>query len=223
MIDRERQVLADVRAVLLDGVDGVGIASSTQRPRSGAQRRSTLRPMVETAILALVVALGAQFAVQSRVVAGTSMEPTLHDGERVLVNRLAYLWGSSPRRGDVVIFKAWPRRLDPFDSTTSEGDDFIKRVVGIPGDVIEIRSGAVILNGQPLNEPYVDNLTQGDVDPLVVTRDEYFVLGDNRSNSSDSRLFGTLGSDRIVGRAWIRYWPFETVGRIVLAQDEEES
>ena len=223
MIDRERQALADVRAVLLDGVDETGNAPSTQRPRSGVQRRSALRPMIETAILALVVALGAQAAVQSRVVAGSSMEPTLRDGERVLVNRLAYLGGSSPQRGDVVIFKAWPRRLDPFDATTSEGDDFIKRVVGIPGDVIEIRSGSVILNGQPLNEPYLDSLTQGNIDPLVVTRDEYFVLGDNRSNSSDSRLFGTLGSDRIVGRAWLRYWPFETVGRIVFAQDEEGS
>ncbi len=183
-------------------------------PSSSSSRVRSWRPLVEVGIVTMLLALAAQTAVQSRVVEGSSMEPTLRDGERVLVDRVAYIGSREPRRGDVVVFRAWPRRMDPFDSEMADAEDFIKRVIAIPGDVIEVRDGRVIVNGRTLDEKHSDQPTVGEVDPLVVAGGEYFVLGDNRNNSSDSRLFGTLSEDRIVGRAWARYWPFGNAGRM---------
>ena len=134
---------------------------------------------------------------------GPSMEPTLHTGERVLVNKLAYWNFGEPQRGDVVVFHAW-----------TQHEDFIKRVIGLPGDTVEVKDNHVYVNGAPLDEPYLDQPTTGQESPVHVGADEVFVMGDNRGNSSDSRHYGPLPQVEIVGKAWLRYWPLGSAGFI---------
>lgn len=177
------------------------------RTAAGAGRLggATVREIVEMTVLTLLMSAVIQLVVQSREVEGASMEPNFHTGERVLVNRLAYRGFREPQRGDVIVFHAWH---------SAGEEDYIKRVVGLPGDVVEIRDGTVFLNGSPFDEPYLDQTTQSALGPTVVPEGAYFVLGDNRGNSSDSRLFGPLPLDKIVGRAWLRYWPPDVAGAI---------
>jgi len=170
-------------------------------PSAGAL---TWRDIAETALLTIVVSIGVHTAVQSRQVEGSSMEPTLHTGERVLVNKLAYVNFAAPARGDVVVFHAW-----------SQHEDFIKRVVGLPGDTVEVKRNQVFVNDVPLDEPYLDQPTTGTDGPVRVGADEVFVMGDNRGNSSDSRHYGPLPRAQIVGKAWLRYWPIQDVGAIL--------
>lgn len=179
----------------------VGRASSDPARFGGA----TVREIVEMTVLTLLMSAVIQLVVQSREVEGASMEPNFHTGERVLVNRLAYQGFREPQRGDVIVFHAWHSAGD---------EDYIKRVVGLPGDVVEIHEGGVYINGSRYAEPYLDQSTQSSLGPTVVPDDTYFVLGDNRGNSSDSRLFGPLPVERIVGRAWLRYWPPDVAGPV---------
>jgi signal peptidase I len=162
----------------------------------------TLRDIVETLFLTVLIAFGIQFAVQSRLVEGSSMEPTLHNGQRLLINRLSYASLSEPQRGDIVVFRAWDQQ-----------EDFIKRVIGVPGDEIEISDRTILVNGSKLDEPYLDQAnSSGHIGPLVLPPDQYYVMGDNRGNSSDSRIHGPLSQDRILGKAWVSYWPPENLG-----------
>jgi signal peptidase I len=145
------------------------------------------------------------FVAQAFRVQGTSMEPLLLDGERIVVNKFIYRF-QSIERGDVVVF--WYPR-DPSVS-------FIKRVVGLPGDLVEIRAGRLVVNGMPAREEYlpasfrdVDNLP-----PTEVRKGYYFVLGDHRRSSNDSRSWGEVPEKYIYGRAVFRFWPFRRVGPI---------
>jgi signal peptidase I len=145
------------------------------------------------------------FVAQAFRVQGTSMEPLLRDGDRIVVSKLAYRLGPI-ERGDVVVF--WYPR-DPSIS-------FIKRVVGLPGDQVEIRAGRVFVNGTPIREPY---LPEGfrDVDSYPrteVRRGHYFVLGDHRQSSNDSRSWGQVPEKYIYGRAVFRFWPVDEIGPI---------
>jgi signal peptidase I len=135
-------------------------------------------------------------------VEGSSMEPSLHDGEFVVVNRLAYRW-NKPTRGDIIVFN-FP--LDPQRR-------FIKRIIGLPGDTISAHSDHIYVNGIPLSEPYIAApvLYTGQ---WVVGETEVFVLGDNRNNSSDSQNWGPLPEAEIIGRAELVYWPPEVIGVI---------
>jgi len=153
--------------------------------------------VLETLLLSAALFLAIN-ALSARVrVDGFSMKPTLQDGEFVLINRLAYRMGL-PQRGDIIVFH-FP--LDP------GSQDLIKRVIGLPGDLITVRGGVVSVNGQPLREPYIAAapLYSGE---WVVTQDELFVLGDNRNDSSDSHSWGMLPYKDIVGKAVFIYWPF---------------
>jgi signal peptidase I len=154
-----------------------------------------LLDLLETVGLAIVLFLVIN-ALSARVrVDGSSMLPTLHDGEFVLVNRLAYHIGQ-PSRGDIIVFQ----------STTVSDLDLIKRVIGLPGDHIVIGDGKVSVNGQTLNEPYIAAapLYNGEWD---VPDDYLFVLGDNRNDSSDSHAWGFLPIQNVVGKALLIYWP----------------
>jgi signal peptidase I len=153
--------------------------------------------VLETLLLSAVLFLAIN-ALSARVrVDGFSMKPTLQDGEFVLVNRLSYLVGA-PQRGDIIVFH-FP--LDP------ASQDLIKRVIGLPGDVIAVQSGVLSVNGQPLPEPYIAAapLYSGE---WVVPAGELFVLGDNRNDSSDSHSWGMLPLKEVVGKAVLIYWPF---------------
>lgn len=143
------------------------------------------------------------FVAQAHIVHGHSMEPNLHTEQRLIVEKLSYRF-DVPQRQDVVVIER------------GEGQDrLIKRVIGLPGEMVEIRGGQVFINGRLLDEPYLPtNMTQANFGPKLVPPDQIFVLGDNRNNSNDSRYFGTIPVEQITGRAWLAYWPFADIGFI---------
>jgi signal peptidase I len=152
----------------------------------------------------MIACLVVVFIVQPVKVEGTSMLPRLHDGERIFVNKLIYYddwrWGPKLDRGDIVVF--W----FPDDPSKS----YIKRVIGLPGDTVEIHEGIVRVNGRDLDETYLDprlNLSHRNAGPHYVKPNYYFVMGDNRDNSSDSRIWGLVPKKYIYGKALFRYWP----------------
>lgn len=164
------------------------------------QQRATswLRETAETIVLAVVIFLLLQLVVRNFRIQGNSMQPTLETGQFVLVERVSYRF-SAPKRGDIVIFE-YPR---------APQEDFVKRIIGLPGETVDIASGQVYINGTPLVEPYVHGQPTLTYRPIHLTLgpDEYFVMGDNRAGSSDSRTWGPLPRRNIVGRAWLSYWP----------------
>jgi signal peptidase I len=131
------------------------------------------------------------------------MEPNFHDGQFLVVNKLVYLL-HPPERGDVIVF------VPP----NSEARDFIKRVIGLPGDRVQVLNGRVFINGESLQEPYPLNAASYTFSSMTVPADEYFVLGDNRNNSSDSHSWGTVPLKKIIGKAWVTYWPPQVMGLI---------
>ena len=164
---------------------------------------SMLRELIETLILTLVIFLLIRFAVQNFRIEGFSMEPNFHDGQFLIVNKLVYML-HPPQRGDVIVF------VPP----TSDSRDFIKRVIGLPGDRVEIVDGHVLINGKPLDEPYPLNPATYSSGPVTVPPGQYYVLGDNRNNSSDSHAWGTVPASKIIGQAWITYWPPQRIGLV---------
>jgi len=158
--------------------------------------RFALREILITLLLALLIFLVAQAALQSCVVVGSSMEPNLYGGQRLLVSKAAY-WFGSPRRGDVIVFHS-PENLE---------HDLIKRVIALPGETVEIREGKVYIDGRYLPEDYVLEQPGYTLPSQVVPADCYFVLGDNRNHSSDSHVWGMLPGEYIIGKAWLCYWP----------------
>ncbi|MBE0415612.1 MAG: signal peptidase I [Dehalococcoidia bacterium] len=158
----------------------------------------TIREVLITFFLALCIFLAVQFTVQSCEVDGPCMKPNLYTGQRVLVIKAAY-WFSGPQRGDVIIFH----------STQEPGKNLIKRVIALPGETVEIRDGKVYINGDPLDEPYImQEPCERYCDLTMQVPDGcYFVLGDNRNSSSDSRSWGMLPQENIIGKAWLCYWP----------------
>jgi signal peptidase I len=167
------------------------------------RRYRLVREVIETIVLTLLMFLVINLAVQNFDVDGQSMETSLHDRERLMVDKWTYLF-HPPARGDVIVFLAPPKANSP-------NEDFVKRIIGIPGDVITIRGTTVIVDGVPLNETYINPLFQGvggdPVQNLVVPPNNYFVLGDHRSNSLDSRFWGLLPRGNIIGRVVLIYWP----------------
>jgi signal peptidase I len=134
------------------------------------------------------------------------MFPTLHENDRVLVNKLSYDL-HDVNRGDLVVFERPPGETD------TDIKDLIKRVVGLPGDVVSSCGGQVCIDGTPLEEPYLpDGATTGEFERQTVPDDHVFVMGDNRDNSRDSRIFGPIEEDSIVGRAFVRIWPITDFG-----------
>lgn len=169
-----------------------------------------LRLVRDVFLIIVVFILLGVFFVQPVVVEGTSMLPQLHDGERLLVNKLVYYkiqsisWGHI-ERGDIVVF--WY----PNDPDKS----FVKRVIGLPGETVEVRSGRVLVNGIELREPYLDtehNLSLPSWPAKKVDDHHYFVMGDNRDNSLDSRYWGLVPEKYIYGKAFFRYWKPSEIG-----------
>ncbi len=159
--------------------------------------RSPLLVQAEHGLFGLLLAVALTlFVVQGFCVSGACMEPHLYTGERVLADKLAYdLY--APRRGDIVIF-AYPR--DPRQT-------YVKRVIGLPGETVAMRNGQMFIDGKLLPEPYRVRAAHGDMAPQFVPHDQYFVMGDNRDVSDDSRYWGDLPRRLIVGRAALCYWP----------------
>jgi signal peptidase I len=182
----------------------------TQRPALGC-----LFEVVETLVLTVLIFLGIQtFVAQPYKVQQGSMETTLLPDQYVLVDKLTPRW-SPYARGDIVVFEP------PETWSSIGGVPFIKRVIGLPGDTVELRDGKVFVNRVELDEPYIyeeDGLPQA-TDPQpgggsewVVPQNQLLVMGDHRQNSADSRSFGPIEVSHVIGRAWLRYWPFDTFG-----------
>jgi signal peptidase I len=194
-------------------------------PKEKKRRKSVGREMIETVILTLVIFLLVRAVVQNFKVEGYSMEPTLDTGQYLLVNKLVYfrfdanalrgIFGGDksgqadliypfhpPQRGDIVVFE-YPQ--DP-------SRDFIKRVIGVAGETVEVRGGLVWVNGVALKEQYIQEAPVYTMRPVVVPEGSVFVLGDNRNNSSDSHVWGMLPIDNIIGKALVRYWPPNKLG-----------
>jgi signal peptidase I len=202
------------------------------------KQSSVVREIVETALIAILIFVGVRTLVLNFRVDGSSMLPSLVNGEMLLVNRNSYesydlyslidwLPGvehadakeftlfDGPHRGDVIVF----------NPPVTSDKPYIKRVVGLPGDTIEIKDGGVWVNGVQLDEPYLHGDTTDcqprACDPVVVPEGSVFVLGDNRAHSSDSRYFGPVKISDIVGKAWITYWPIGHIGSVPTADYDE--
>jgi signal peptidase I len=158
--------------------------------------KTVVREIVETIILTVVIFFLIQTVVRNFRVVGSSMEPNLHDSQYLIVDKISYRLGE-PRRGDVIVFEP-PNR---------PGEDYVKRVIATPGELIEILNGQVIINNQPLDEPYIAHQGSYSMAARRVGPNELFVLGDNRNSSSDSHNWGMLTRDKLVGKAWVSYWP----------------
>ena len=188
-----RRQLADMRG-------SAGAAHAHDRPH---RKRANFDFFIYAMILLIVAFSFRLFFVDQVRVMGVSMEGPmgLHDGERILMEKVS-LWFSAPARGDIIICY-YP----------NHAQSCVKRVIGIPGDMIEIRGGRVYLNGKALNESaYWQGVIYGDLDPVIIDKNEVFVMGDNRNNSGDSRDLENVGPipyARIVGRAWSVVWPAE--------------
>jgi signal peptidase I len=159
---------------------------------------------LKTVLPALIIALFINtFVAQAMVVQGPSMQPTLHYNERVVVEKLTYRLAHGPRRGDVIVVEV-----------AGQEDPLIKRVVGLPGETIAVQNGRVTINGRPLEEPWAILEGGQDYPPTLVPPLHVFVLGDNRGQSQDSRAFGPVRVDDVIGRAWVIYWPPSQIGVI---------
>jgi signal peptidase I len=189
--------------------------SPTVTPLTEPERSRTVRSAVwnalswvrDLAFSVLIAVILIVFIYQPVKVEGTSMMPALTDQERIFINKFTYHFGLGDiQRGDMVVF--W----FPLDQSKS----YIKRVIGTPGDIVRIDAGQVYLNGQPLDEPYVPDEYRDRVtwEEQRVPEGKYFVLGDHRSSSSDSRTWGFVKRDAIYGKAVFVYWPLKNMGRI---------
>ena len=182
------------------------------------------REIIEAVVLAAVVFMLLQVTVRNFKVDGSSMDPTLEDGQYLLVNRLVYLrveldrlakivpfWtadeGSSrpaihaPKRGEVIVFEF------PDSNPNNPKKAFVKRVVGLPGETMRMFDGKVFVNEEVLNEPYLSHKDHSNASKVTLGEGEYYVLGDNRAHSNDSRSWGAVPEANIRGKVWIVYWP----------------
>jgi signal peptidase I len=178
-------------------------AEASQRSLARSAK-SWLRETLESIIPAVIIVLLINaFLAQATRVEGQSMEPSLHNDERLIIEKVSYRL-RPPERGEIVVLQIEGRQSAPL----------IKRIIGLPGETVEIHDGKVFIDGEALEEPYLAYMTYGSMPPRVVPEEHVFLLGDNRSASNDSRFFGMVSFDQIVGRAWLRYWPLDQAGLV---------
>ncbi len=163
----------------------------------GKNIKEILKTIVISVAITLIITT---FIAQITQIRGRSMEPSLIDGERVVNVKIVYRI-EKPKRGEVIIFKP------PFRTK----ENYIKRIIGLPGEKVEIKNGYVYINDKLLNEPYIVNRSHDNWGPKIVPPNKYFVLGDNRVNSSDSRVWGFLPKENIIGKAILIFWPLNKI------------
>ena len=184
--------------------------AAAAQPPAASTASSLLREVFEVVVLAVILYFGISFAVQAVHVEGLSMYATLDDNDYLIANKIDYRL-HAPQRGDIIILRP----------PTDNSKDFIKRVIALPGEKLLIRDGIVYINGKKLDEPYLpeawttlNNWPPNGTDGMVMPANQYFVMGDNRNRSQDSRIFGPISRDRIDGKAWFRIWPVSSFGGI---------
>ncbi len=176
-------------------------------PTESPRQKSFIRDTLEIVFLALVLYVVIQYAVQTVHVLGSSMLYTLHDNDLLVASKISYKL-HDPQRGDIIVFK-------PPDEASR---DFIKRIIGLPGERVRIVNSVIYINDQVLHEPYLpekwtyNNNWPASGQDQIILPDQYFVMGDNRNHSSDSRTFGPITRDSILGKAEVRIWPLGELG-----------
>lgn len=185
--------------------------SQDQEPEKQPQPKAE-NPWTEalkTIALSAVLAFGIRsFVAEARYIPSGSMLPTLQINDRLIIDKISYNF-RNPERGDIIVFS-------PTDALKQQNfkDAFIKRLIGLPGDKVEVKDGKVFLNNQPLKENYIEERPNYNFGPVTVPPNQFLVLGDNRNNSYDSHYWGFVPRDRIIGRAVVRFWPPNRVGEI---------
>lgn len=165
---------------------------------------------IQTIGLSIVLALGIrQFVAEARFIPSGSMIPTLQIDDRLVVEKISYRF-NPPQRGDIIVFRAPQKALDAAQVQGKAA--YIKRVIGLPGETVEVKDGKVFINDEPLEEEYIQAPPTYTLKKEVVPADEYLVLGDNRNSSSDGHVWGFLSRDAIIGRAVVRFWPPSRMG-----------
>jgi signal peptidase I len=183
-------------------------------PSQDASDRNPESPLVEagkTLVLSIFLAFGIhQFVAEARYVPTGSMLPTIEINDRIMVDKLSYRW-RKPSRGDVIVFTPNDRlrQIEP-----DLKDPFVKRVIGLPGETVEVKNNTVFINGKPLSEPYIAARPNYQWGPRTIPPNSYLVLGDNRNNSNDSHLWGYVPAENIIGKAAFRVWPPNRFGSI---------
>lgn len=186
------------------------MTESVEQPQPNHKRPSLHIPgffgeVVRTIIFVVAVTVLFDMAIPRSLVDGQSMQPTFHDGDRLIVSRVHYLL-TDPQRGDIIVFNS----LDPREV----GVMLIKRVIGVPGDRVEMREQQIYINGEQLDEDYIAEACRVVLCPdntWELSENEYFVMGDNRNHSKDSRAFNAVPSNHIVGQVLFRYWPLPDI------------
>ena len=173
------------------------------------QEENPVIEIAKTLATAFVLAIGIRTLVaEARYIPSSSMEPTLEINDRLIIEKISYLF-RTPQRGDVVVFS-------PTDKLKEQNfkDAFIKRVIGLPGETIEVKGGKVYVNGKALREKYIEDFPEYKYGPVEVPQDQYLVLGDNRNNSYDSHYWGFVPRKNLIGRAAVRFWPLNRLGSL---------
>ena len=162
-------------------------------------------------VIALTIAILVRlFIAEPRFIPSPSMVPTLAVGDRLLVEKVSYRW-HTPDQGDIVVFEP-PPQLQAYGYQISQA--FIKRVIGLPGQQVQVTNGKVYVDGTPLNENYILETPQYEMPPVEVPAGQLFVMGDNRNDSNDSHVWGFLPIENVIGRAALRFWPPEKIGTV---------
>ena len=186
--------------------------SKSQLPANQNPQPTPENPWIEalkTIGMSAILALGIRtFVAEARYIPSGSMLPTLEINDRLIVDKLGYHF-KDPKRGDIVVFKPTAKLEEQ-----NFKDAFIKRVIGLPGDKVEVKAGVVYVNARPLEEQYIEEEPDYEYGPVTVPDNEYLVLGDNRNNSYDSHYWGFVPREHIIGQAVIRFWPFDRMGGI---------
>lgn len=173
---------------------------------------------IKTVGLSAILAFGIRtFVAEARYIPSGSMLPTLQINDRLIIDKVSYHF-TAPQRGDIVVFQ-------PTDELRRQNfkDAFIKRIIGLPGDTVEVKDSTVYVNNSPLEEDYLQDYPNYQWGPETVPPDQYLVLGDNRNNSYDSHMWGFVPRDHIIGRAAVRFWPLGRMGLVTEPQYQSSS
>jgi signal peptidase I len=187
-------------------------------PPKKSQRSSFWKETAQTVGLSVALALGFRVAVAQAyyLPPSGSMEPTLQNYDRVIVDKLSYRF-QTPQRFDIVVFEPNEAVIKGCGlSAEKQKSSLIKRVIGLPGDRVEVKEGVTYINGQPLSEPYLVKAPKYDLPLTTVPTNSYFALGDNRNNSCDGHIWGFVPKENIIGKATLRFWPLAHFGNIDL-------
>jgi signal peptidase I len=191
------------------------MAQDPQPPTNPPSVWQSQRENLMILVIAIVIALGIRtFIAEPRFIPSDSMVPTLLIDDRLIIEKVSFR-SRAPHRGDIVVFEP-PNVLQ--ERGYQKAQVFIKRVIGEPGDRLAVHDHQVILNGQALTEPYIAEAPAYEMAELTVPSGSIFVMGDNRNNSFDSSRWGFLPIQNIVGRAWVRFWPTDRLGKMTLPQ-----